>query len=133
MATKPLYILLCSGEHEKIQMAAMVGSVAAVSDRPVEVFVSMNAILAFGKGKTRAERYHGGAFSKIFLENEKIPDAMELFSQGRMLGDMKMYACALVMDLMHWSESDLVDGLFDGQMGLTKFLADAESGDLMTL
>ena len=41
-----LYILLCSGEHEKIQMAGMMASVAAVSERPVEVFVSMNALLA---------------------------------------------------------------------------------------
>lgn len=132
MAAKPLYILLCSGEHEKIQMAAMVASVAAVSDRPVVVFVSMNAILAFEKGKVPAERYHGGIFSKMFME-KNVPDALELFSQGRMLGELKMYACAMVMDLKHWSESDLAEGLFDGQMGLTKFLADAETGDLMTL
>lgn len=132
MASKPLFILLCSGEHEKIQMAAMVASVAAVSDRPVVVFVSMNAILAFEKGKPRAERYQGGHFSKLFLET-KVPDALELFSQGRSLGELRMYACAMVMDLMHWSEANLADGLFDGQMGLTKFLSDAESGDLMTL
>ncbi len=49
MASNTLYILLCSGEHEKVQMAAMMASVAAVSERPVEVFVSMNAILAFAK------------------------------------------------------------------------------------
>ena len=53
MASNPLYILLCSGEHEKIQMAAMMASVGAVSERPVEVFVSMNAVLAFAKGATR--------------------------------------------------------------------------------
>lgn len=132
MAGKPMFILLCSGEHEKIQMAAMTASVAAVSDRPVTVFVSMNAILAFEKGKSREDRYHGGHFSKIFMET-KVPDALELFGQGRMLGELKMYACAMVMDLMHWSEENLAEDLFDGQMGLTKFLADAEAGDLMTL
>ncbi len=132
MAVKPLFVMLCSGEHEKIQMAAMVASVAAVSDRPVVVFVSMNAILAFEKGKAPSERYHGGHFAQLFKE-KKVPDALDLFSQGRMLGDLKMYACAMVMDLMHWSDDSLAEGLFDGQMGLTKFLADAESGDLMTL
>jgi len=45
----PLYILLCSGEHEKLQMAAMMASVGAVSERPVEVFVSINAIMAFAR------------------------------------------------------------------------------------
>lgn len=132
MAAKPLYILLCSGEHEKIQMAAMTASVAAVSDRPVHVFVSMNAILAFEKGKAREERYRGGHFSRMFLE-KKVPDAIELFGQGKMLGDMRMWACSMVLDLMHWDESHLVDDLFDGQMGLTKFLSDAEQGDLITL
>ena len=55
----------CSGEHEKLQMAAMMASVGAVSERPLEVFVSMNAmsrvsaylafLLAFG------EKLHQGA------------------------------------------------------------------------
>ena len=27
MAANPLYIMLCSGEHEKLQMAAMIASV----------------------------------------------------------------------------------------------------------
>jgi peroxiredoxin family protein len=132
MAAKPLYILLCSGEHEKLQMAAMTASVAAVSDRPVHVFVSMNAILAFEKGKTPAERYHGGHFSRMFME-KKVPDAIELFGQGKMLGDMKVWACSMVLDLMHWDIGNLTEDLFDGPMGLTKFLADAESGDLLSL
>ncbi len=132
MAAKPLFILLCSGEHEKIQMAAMTASVAAVSDRPVRVFVSMNAILAFEKGKSKADRYYGGYFSSMFKEN-KVPDAVELFGQGKMLGDLQMWACSMVLDLMHWDVPNLVDGLFDGQMGLTKFLSDAEDGDLVTL
>ena len=53
MASNTLYILLCSGEHEKVQMAAMMASVAAVSERPVEVFISMNALIAFAKGASR--------------------------------------------------------------------------------
>ena len=47
MDNPPLYILLCSGDHEKIQMAAMTTSVAAVSERSVEIFVSMNAVNVF--------------------------------------------------------------------------------------
>lgn len=36
MASKTLYIMVCSGEHEKLQMAAMMGSVGAVSERAAE-------------------------------------------------------------------------------------------------
>ena len=65
MPSMALYIVLCSGEHEKIQMAAMMASVGAVSERQVEVFVSMNAILAFAKSAPAETRYHGGSFSKL--------------------------------------------------------------------
>lgn len=133
MAAKPLYVLLCSAEHEKIQMAAMVASVAAVSDRPVEVFVSMGAIYAFQKGLGADERYRGGAFSDV-IKAKNVPDALELFGQGKMLGDMKMWACSMALDVLEWTlDGDVVEDLFDGERGLTKFLADAESGELVTL
>ncbi|OFX13161.1 MAG: hypothetical protein A2516_03160 [Alphaproteobacteria bacterium RIFOXYD12_FULL_60_8] len=132
MAAKPLFIILCSGEREKLQMAAMIGSVAAVSDRPVELFVSMNAILAFEKDKSAEQRYHGGHFAKAFAA-KGAPDPVDLLGQGKMLGEMKIWACTMVLDVQGWSMANLVDDVFDGEMGLTKFLSDAEDGELITL
>jgi peroxiredoxin family protein len=132
MASNTLYILLCSGEHEKIQMAAMMASVAAVSERPVEVFVSMNAINAFAKDVPADKRYYGGAYSKL-LKEKKAPDAMMLFQQGRELGDLKLWACSMALDVQGWELDKLEDGLFDDALGLTKFLSDAESGQFVTL
>jgi len=128
----PLYILLCSGEHEKVQMAAMMASVGAVSERPVEVFVSMNAILAFSKGIPEEKRYQGATYSKL-LKEKQAPDAMTLFRQGRELGDLKIWACSMALDLQGWEPDQLEDGLFEGVLGLTKFLSDAESGQFVTL
>ena len=133
MASNTLYILLCSGEHEKVQMAAMMASVAAVSERPVEVFVSMNAILAFEKGALADKRYHGAAFSKL-LREKKAPDALTLFGQGRELGDLKLWACSMALDVLGWELDKLADGLFENEaLGLTKFLSDAETGQFITL
>lgn len=129
MSTPALFILLCSGEHEKIQMAAMAASVAAVSERPVEVFVSMNALAAFRKD-TDGDRYSGGDFSRL-MQQRKAPDAIGLFEQGKMLGDMKIYACSMALDVAELEVEDLVEDLVDGPGGLTKFLADAESGQLI--
>lgn len=134
MASAPLYIMLCSGEHEKIQLAGMIASVAAVSDRRVEVFVTMNALMAFKRGATPQERYNGGHFHELFMSSKGVPDAIELFEQGKMLGELKMWACSMVLDLKHWeTDRDLVEGLFDGPSGLTVFLSDAESGELITI
>ncbi|ROR32354.1 DsrE/DsrF/DrsH-like family protein [Inmirania thermothiophila] len=132
MDGKPLYILLCSGEHEKVQMAAMMASVAAVSGRPAQVFVSMNAVPVFERDRSPEERYQGGTFSRLMLE-KKAPDAIELFQQGKMLGEMQMYACSMALDVLGWELDRLVPDLFDGALGLTKFLSDAEQGELITL
>ena len=132
MASSSLYIVLCSGEHEKLQMAAMMASVGAVSERPVEVFVSMNAILAFAKNAPGDARYQGGPFSKLLMEKH-APDAITLFRQGKDLGDLKLWACSMALDIKGWELNALVEGLFDGALGLTKFLSDAESGQFVTL
>jgi peroxiredoxin family protein len=129
MSAEPLFIILTSGEHEKIQMAGMIASVAAVSERPVEVFVSMNAMFAFRKDRSD---YQGGEFSKL-MKDKNAPDAIELFQQGRMLGDLKVYPCSMAMDISGWQESELVEDLFEPPAGLTKFLSDAENGHLVTI
>jgi peroxiredoxin family protein len=110
-------------------MAAMTASVAAVSERPVEVFVSMNALLAFRKNAGSA-RYSGGEFSKMMLER-KAPDAIDLFGQGKMLGEMTINACSMAMDVGKFELDDFADDVIDGVGGLTKFLADAETGQLV--
>ena len=132
MGANPLFILLCSGEHEKIHMAAMTASVAAVSERPVTVFVSMNALAAFEKGLDRAQRYKGGNFSKLMIDKQ-VPDALDLLGQGKALGDLRIHACSMALDIHGWTLDNLTDDLFDGELGLTRFLSDAEAGDLVTM
>ena len=130
MTEKTLFIVLCSGEHEKIHMAAMMASVAAVSNRKVQLFVSMNAIYSFQKGIDPNQRYQGGAFSRL-MQEKKAPDTLTLLAQGKMLGDMSAYACSMALDMLGWTTDNLVEDLFDGELGLTKFLSDAEEGDLI--
>ena len=130
MSASPLYIVLCSAEHEKIQMAAMLASVAAVSDRAVHLLISMNALLVFRKNLALEQRYRGGEFSQMLLE-KNAPDAVTLFQQGRMLGEMTVLACTMAIDVSGLELDDLVDDLFDGAEGLTAFLAAAESGELL--
>ena len=130
MTDKTLFMVLCSGEHEKIHMAAMMASVAAVSNRKVELFVSMGAIYAFDRDAKPERRYQGGEFSKLMLE-KKVPDTITLFGQGKMLGDMEAYACSMAMDLLGWTMDDLIEDFFEDELGLTKFLSDAEEGDLI--
>jgi peroxiredoxin family protein len=131
MDTPPLFIMLCSGEHEKIQMAAMTASVAAVSERPVQLFVSMNAVSVFKKDLA-GDRYAGGEFSQI-MKDRGAPDAIELLRQGKTLGDLKAFVCSMSLDVAEIGLDAMVDDLFDDVGGLTSFLSDAESGQLVVI
>ncbi|MCW8916816.1 MAG: hypothetical protein OQK24_13320 [Magnetovibrio sp.] len=132
MATQPLYIMLSSADRDKFQLASMIASVAAVSERSVHVFVSMGALKVFDKNASGNERY-GDSGLNVELCDQNAPDPIDMFGQGKMLGDMTMWACSMVLDVLGWNESNLVDDLFDGQMGLTKFLSDAEEGQLISI
>lgn len=132
MAPPPLFILLCSGEHEKLQMAAMLASVAAASERAVQLFLSMNAVLAFDKDASLDERYRGGHFSQRMQEGG-APDAIDLIMQGKMIGDLKVLVCSMALAINGWEEDQLIEGVVDEEIGLTKFLSDAEDGQLITL
>jgi peroxiredoxin family protein len=131
VADNGLYVLLCSGEHEKLQMAAMTASVAAVCERPVSLFVSMNAMFAFEAGLEPEQRYRGGRMSEV-LKQRQAPDAVELLRQGRQLGGLQVWACSMALDVLDWDTDRLIEDLFDGAHGLTRFLSDAEAGQLVT-
>lgn len=132
MPGRPLYILLASDTREKIQLAAMTASVAAVSDRATQILVTMGALQVFAAEESPEGRYGAGGMSAL-LAARKAPDPMELFQKGKMLGELKLLACPMALDILGWELSDLLPDLFDDVVGLTKFLSDAESGEMITI
>jgi peroxiredoxin family protein len=48
-----------------------------------------------------------------------------------MLGDVKIYACSMAMDVLGWHMEDLEEGLFDDVIGLTAFLDMAEDAKII--
>ena len=64
MATSKICVVTVSGSLERLQMAAMVASVAAVSGQEVIVFLSMNALSYFVKGNT-SKAPHEGAMGEL--------------------------------------------------------------------
>ena len=120
-------IMVVSGSREKLQMAAMVASVGAVSGSDVHVFLSMNALSYFVKGSGQ-EPPAEGEVGKLLVQ-KKAPPFRELFASAVDLGDAKIYPCSMAMDVLALEQSSLED--FVGEpMGLTKFLDEAGGGQI---
>jgi len=121
--------LVCvSGTHEKLQMAAMFASVAAASGDDVSVFLSMNAVLPFVKG--RGEALDEGPFGAL-LGTKGVPPYRDLFQMAAEIGGARIQPCSMALDLIKAEAGDL-DPMLGPPTGLTKFLSDAEGAQVFT-
>jgi peroxiredoxin family protein len=122
-------IVCVSGTHEKLQMAAMIASVAAATGEEVSVFFSMNALPPFIKDHATEPTADGLVGS--LLKQNGVPPFKQLFAQAVELGDAKLLPCSMAMDLLKITEESLPED-FGPPTGLTRFLSDAEGGQVFT-
>ena len=120
-------IMVVSGSLERLQMAAMVASVGAVSGNEVVVFLSMNALPFFRAG-VGTQPLAEGEMGKLLVE-KKAPPFKQLFENAVELGDAKIYPCSMAMDVLGYEQKDLESYLGE-PLGLTKFLDDAREGQI---
>ena len=129
MSSSKISIMVVSGSLERLQMAAMVASVGAVSGDEVTVFLSMNALAYFIKGQS-AKAPAEGEFGRT-MEGKNVPPYKELFHKAVELGDAKIFPCSMAMDVLSAKREDLEPYLAE-PLGLTKFLSDAAGSQVWT-
>ncbi len=129
MATDKICVVVVSGSLERLQMAAMVASVAAVSGQEVLVFLSMNALLPFIKGRDVQVPVEGEMGE--LMAGKKVPSFKVLFEQAVELGDARIFPCSMAMDVLG-VEQDELESYMGEATGLTKFLSDARDGQVWT-
>ena len=129
MSSNKICVVVVSGTLERLQMAAMVASVGAVSGHDVVVFLSMNALSFFVKGNS-AKAPPEGEMGKL-MASKKVPEFKTLFEQAVELGEAKIYPCSMAMDVLG-VEQDGLESYLEKGTGLTKFLHDAQDGQIWT-
>ncbi|MDK2795270.1 MAG: hypothetical protein PWQ58_469 [Archaeoglobaceae archaeon] len=114
-----LALVLVSGELEKLQAASIIASVAS-SFGEVMVFATMDGLMAFKKDVVEKKAWKAGDLGKGML-NANVPLFIDVLKQAKEVGNLKVYACGMVMDMLKLKKEDFVD-VFDDVIGVTKFL-----------
>jgi peroxiredoxin family protein len=127
VAPNKLRIVVVSGTRERLQMAAMVASVGAVSGDDVMVFLSMNALPYFVKG-AQQDAPAEGPVGKL-LAQKNVPPFKYLFEQAVELGNAKIHPCSMAMDLLALEPAAL-ESYMGEPLGLTKFLDQCKGGQV---
>lgn len=129
MAAGAIYVMVVSGSRERLQMAGMTAAVGAVSGNEVVVFLSMNALEHFLRGRDTGPPAEG-PFGKLLVEKH-APDYRSLFAQAAELGGARIHPCSMAMDVLG-VEPDALEPYLGEPLGLTKFLDDAAGGQVFT-
>ena len=129
MASEKICVVVVSGTRERLQMAAMVASVAAVSGIEVTIFLSMNAVPYFVKGAS-SDPPSEGAFGDLVVK-KKAPDFKTLFRQAVELGDAKILPCSMALDIAGIA-ADTLEPYLGEPTGLTSFLDTARDAQVWT-
>ena len=129
MAVEKICVVVVSGTRERLQMAAMVASVAAVSGIEVTIFLSMNAVPYFVKGAS-SDAPSEGTFGDLLVK-KKAPDFKTLFRQAVELGDAKILPCSMALDIAN-IEADTLEPYLGEPTGLASFLDAARGAQVWT-
>ena len=116
-------IVLASEELERVQAVSIISSVAAASDIPVDIFVTMNGFRPFDREVVENMDFEGGRAARAMMEAEdvNVPLFTDQLDQAKSLGPLSIHACEMTMDLMGKDLDNFVD-LFDGKLGVSGFL-----------
>jgi peroxiredoxin family protein len=126
-----LSLVLFSGTDDKLTAAAVLAVGAAAMDRRVDVLLQYWAVDAFRAGSVRKDHgvvpeagAEGAAILARAAERGRGQHWADLFEQAKVLGEVRIHACALTLDLFDITKDDL-DPLVDDVEGVAAFMADA--------
>lgn len=125
-------IVLTTDELETVTATSTIASMAAASDVPVDVFVTMNGLLAFESEVVENADFNVGPVGRAMLDCEgaEVPLFTEQLRDAKELGELSVYACTMAMDLLGHDLDDYVD-VFDGELGVAGFLNEAEDKQII--
>ncbi|MCE4602060.1 MAG: DsrE/DsrF/DrsH-like family protein [Desulfurococcales archaeon] len=127
--SKGLAIIMFSGEAEKFIPLAVLTQTAANLGVPIRIFVTGYALPYFTKNKPQPR------FTREFedmvpalLEGMKklnMPQWYDILKEAKEVGDVKVYVCSLMAEVMGLKREDL-DPIVDDMVGAAFFMTSAE-------
>lgn len=131
---KKMSIVLTSGTVDKMMEAGILASGAVANDMDVEIFVSFWGLLNFKKDAPAGGKvsYDGKEMEQQVMEvfkKKNVPSWKTTMMQAKEVGNVKIYACALMADLMDIKREDL-DPMIDEIVGVGDYVGKAAEADI---
>ena len=132
MDQERLSMIVFSGEMDKLLPVGILASGAIAMGQEVRIFLTFWGLMAFRKGGF-ASMPVSPAFAGMvgdlgkMLRERHIPDVVQQLRTAKELGDVKVAACGMTMDLFGLKLEDLED-VVDEVAGVGEFIETAKVG-----
>jgi peroxiredoxin family protein len=126
-------IIVFSGTVDKLMAASILATGGAAMDMEVELFLTTWGLEAFRKDSYKTNTRVSKDFEEyrsVMMEQmlaKRVPSWMENLKGAKEIGDVKIYACSMTMELFDMKLSDL-EPIVDEVTGVATFVERAKEG-----
>jgi peroxiredoxin family protein len=128
-------IIVFSGTVDKLMAASILATGGAAMGMEVEVFLTTWGLEAFRKDSYKTNARVSKDFedyASVMMEQmmaKKVPSWMDNLKGAKEVGDLKVYACSMTMELFDMKLEDL-EPIVDEVTGVATFVERAKEGSI---
>jgi len=128
-------IVVFSGTVDKLYPVAIMTSGAVAMGTNVELFLTFYGLDAFRKGEPQKNQKMDVNYAELapmlakLMMEKHVPSWYDMLKQAKEMGNVKVHACAMTLDLMGMTKENL-DPIVDDVVGAAEFVDNAKQGEI---
>lgn len=128
-------LVVFSGTADRLMPVGILSSGAVAMGMDVDVYLTFWGLQAFHKKSQEMEPKFSTDYADMapmfahLMQEKNVPTIFETLKQAKELGNVKIHACTMTMDLLGQTQEEFID-LVDDTMGVGEFIERAKSADI---
>jgi len=130
-----LSMVVFSGTVDKLYPVAIMASGAVAMGMDVDLFLTFYGLDAFRKGQPEKNQKMDVNYAEIapmlgkLMKEKNVPSWYDMLRQAKEMGNVRVHACAMTLDLMGMTKENL-DPIIDDVVGVGEFVSNAKDGEI---
>jgi len=128
-------LVVFSGTVDKLYPVAIMTSGAVAMGTDVELFLTFYGLNAFRLGEPQKNQKMDVNYADLgpmlakLMKEKNVPSWYDMLKQAKEMGNVKVHACAMTLDLMGMKKEHL-DPIVDDVVGAAEFVDNAAKGEI---
>jgi peroxiredoxin family protein len=130
-----LSMVVFSGTVDRLYPVAIMASGAVAMGMDVDIFLTFYGLHALSDGHAKENQKMDVNYVELapmlaqMMKAKKLPSWYDMLAQAKEMGNVKVHACAMTLDLLGMTKKDL-DPIIDDVVGVGEFVNNAKEGEI---